>query len=893
MSSLAVAQQALERVEITGSNIKRVDAETASPVQVLSRGDIERTGKQSIQEVLRGITADSQGSIASSFSGGFAAGSSAVSLRGLGVNSTLVLVNGRRMTTYGLADDGARTFVDLNAIPLEAVDRVEVLKDGASAIYGADAVGGVVNIILRKNYNGGSMGASYGQTGRHDGQTTRTFGTVGFGDLGSDGYNAFFSLEASKQRDILARDRGFIGQDDLRSLGFFDTTIGANRPWAGLGPTANTPWGVIRDPVTNARVNVTQCPSVDPDTGVCRFNLRDYQQVQPDIERLNFFGRGTFEVTNSMQAYAEVGLFTTKTRAIGTPSSTNDGGVYDPRDPNNPVLIHGLMNLPAAHPDNPFDVDRTLGLRPLEFGGRNKTIDSKVTRIVTGLQGTAFNWDYDFGLAYIENRMKDVSTGYIRYSVMQAALTDGSYRVNNPGAVSPDVLAAISPTLERNPFSSISLVDLKASRELTKLPGGPLGIALGSEFRLEEADTPPTPYTDTADIVGLGYSTFSARRKVAAVYGELVAPLTRWLELNGALRFDKYSVIGNSRTPKFGFKLKPIDQLAVRGTYAEAFRAPGPAESGGSNFGFTSVAVLTTGNPNLKPEKAKSYTLGLVFEPVAGTSATVDFYTIDRKNEIVQADPATILFAGVPQNGIPLSRIAGALPNSFIYYDSEGGLSAVSGQYENATSTVTDGVDVELRQRMRLGEASNLSMQVNWTHINKFRRTDVFGNTFDYAGTHGPIVLSSGAGTPKDRASFSLTWDRQPFAVTGVVNYVGGLKLVNHRGEQATDNGDGTVTDNSNSLIYPKGTTLDCAVFNTDGSPASGCRLPSFTTFDVFAKWTPFKNLDLNFSIQNLFDRKAPFDPYLVLTYGTNYNQSWHQSGAVGRFFTVGAKYSF
>src|SRR3954467_6057171 len=157
-SQATLAQQqappTLQRVEVTGSNIKRTDTETASPVQVLTRDDIEKTGRQSIQEVLRGITADGLGSVPTSFSNGFAAGSAAVSLRGLGVNSTLVLVNGRRMTTYGLADDGTRNFVDLNSLPLEAVERIEVLKDGASAIYGADAVGGVVNVILRKSYNG-------------------------------------------------------------------------------------------------------------------------------------------------------------------------------------------------------------------------------------------------------------------------------------------------------------------------------------------------------------------------------------------------------------------------------------------------------------------------------------------------------------------------------------------------------------------------------------------------------------------------------------------------------------------------------------------------------------------------------------------------------------------
>jgi iron complex outermembrane receptor protein len=154
-------------------------------------------------------------------------------------------------------------------------------------------------------------------------------------------------------------------------------------------------------------------------------------------------------------------------------------------------------------------------------------------------------------------------------------------------------------------------------------------------------------------------------------------------------------------------------------------------------------------------------------------------------------------------------------------------------------------------------------------------------------------VLSAGAGTPKDRASFSLTWDRGPFAVTGVVNYIASMKLIDHNGEQAADNGDGTVTDTTNGLIYPNNGDLNCAVFDTAGNPYGGCKLPSFTTFDLFGKWNPSKNWEINASIQNLFDAKAPFDPYLVLTYGINYNQTWHQSGAVGRFFTIGAKYTF
>lgn len=898
----ALAQQAtqeLQRITVTGSNIKRTDTETASPVQVLTRDDIEKTGKQSIQEVLRGVTADGQGSIPTSFSNGFASGSAAVSLRGLGVNSTLVLVNGRRMTTYGLADDGTRNFVDLNSLPLEAVERIEVLKDGASAVYGADAVGGVVNVILRSNYTGASIGGSYGQTSHSDGQTTRAFGTLGFGNIDTDKYNVFFSLEASQQKNIWSKDRGFLGQSDLTSRGYYDTTNGAPRLWLGVtSPSTTSPYGVVRNLPNGSgpRVNVIQCApaDIDPNTHVCRYDPLVEQEIQPEIDRLNFFGRGTLQFSPSLTAYAELGIFTTKSKANGTLGGNNDGGVFKPGDPFNPLITHGLMTLPAGHPDNPTPgTARTLAYRPFELGGRDQQTDNTVFRLVQGLQGNAFGWDFDVGASYIKSRLKNDNTGYINYDVMQAALNNGTYRINLPNTTAPSVLAAVSPTLSTIPTSSIKSIDFKATRSLMELPGGPLGVALGGETRWEAANNPPVPGTDTGAIVGLGYSAFAATRRVSAVYGELTAPVVKWLELTGAARYDHYSDFGDSTTPKLGFKLKPIDQFAVRGTYSEAFRAPGPAETGGSSFGFTSVGILSQGNPNIKPETAKSYTLGLIAEPFAGTSATLDFWKIDRKNEIVQADPASIIPAGTPLTGTPLTRIPGAQPNTFIYYDSTGALSTVTGFYRNAAKTKTDGVDLELRHKMSLGEAGKVTAQLNWTHVNKFQRTDPDGNTFDYVGTQGPIVLSAGAGTPKDRASLSLGWDRGPWAVTGVLNYVGPLKMIDHKGEQATDNGDGTVTDNTNGLVFNSNGSTNCAVFDTSGNAFNNCRVPSFTTFDLFTKWTPIKNLDINFSIQNVFDRKAPFDPYLVIPYGINYNQTWHQSGAVGRFLTVGAKYSF
>ena len=530
-------------------------------------------------------------------------------------------------------------------------------------------------------------------------------------------------------------------------------------------------------------------------------------------------------------------------------------------------------------------------------------------RIVQGLQGTAFGWDYDVGASYIRSKLKNQNFGYIIYDRMQAALNNGTYRITNPSLTDPSVLAVISPTLESNPTSSIKSIDVKASRDLMNLPGGALGLAVGAEMRWEAANTPAVPFTDTGSIVGLGYSAFSSTRRVHALYGELNAPVTKWLELSAAARYDKYSDFGYSTTPKVGFKLKPIDQLALRGTYAEAFRAPGPAETGGSSFGFTTFGILSQGNPNIQPEKAKSYSLGLVFEPLTSTSATLDYWRVDRRNEILQADPNAIIPAGQCSSacdgtlGRPDLRnrqVPGAQANTFIYYDVDGALSTVTGFFRNAAKTKTDGIDLELRHKMNLGGAGKLSGQLNWTHVNKFQRTDADGNTLEYAGTHGPLVQSAGGGSPKDRMSLTLTFDRGPWAVTGALNYVGPIKMIDHKGETTPQDIDsdtglpaGTITNGNTGVTYPDAGQYNCGVFDTNGNIYGGCKLPSFTTFDLFAKWTPIKNLDINISIQNLFDKKAPFDPYLAIPYGINYNQTWHQAGAVGRFFTIGAKYSF
>ena len=229
----------LQTITVTGSALPRVDVETPSPVTVITAAQIERSGLKTVSDVVRAISADNSGSIPTSFTAGFAAGSSGVALRGLTVNSTLVLIDGRRSASYALADDGQRTFVDLNTIPVNAVERIDVLKDGASSLYGADAIAGVVNIILKPSYRGGEATAEIG-TSQHGGGTTKRFtGLLGGGDLDKDGHNAYLSVEYQKDDPIKLKDRDFpYNTTDLSSIGGNNLIQG--QPSLNLGSTYGT-----------------------------------------------------------------------------------------------------------------------------------------------------------------------------------------------------------------------------------------------------------------------------------------------------------------------------------------------------------------------------------------------------------------------------------------------------------------------------------------------------------------------------------------------------------------------------------------------------------------------------------------------------------------------------
>ena len=919
------APTTLNRVEVTGSNIKRVDAETASPVQVVTRDDIERSGKNSVAELLQSLAVDNAGSVPMTFGNGFAKGASGISLRGLGVASTLVLINGRRIAPYGNADDGQKIFADLNVIPTEAVDRVEILKDGASAIYGSDAIAGVVNIILRKDFNGTVAKGSFGTSQAGGGSESKVSITHGFGNLEQNKFNVLLNLEIGKVGEINNRDRsgrGQVGKSDGRAIGYdFNGTIGG----VGAGGTGtiiannaagSSVVGNVRNPTTLdyfSRGNpagagfVRTYPGANcanfsnipqgGDLGGCLIDAsQQYGQIQPSQETVNFFGRFTKEFNAGLQLYSELNLYSSKSNSSSTPSGIN-GNVGFPGGP----VSNAAVALGAAHPDNPYNATARFRYLAADVGPRTSESNSDFNRFVVGLKGTAANWDFDTAFLYSSTKGETVRKGFLQKDVAFALLNPSAANVaaanagsaayrslpagsvwrvaENAGLNSAALYAALAPNISDSAKTTTTQIDFKASREIGQLAGGAIGLAVGAEVRNETNELTPTTGTERGNIIGLGYSSFKGDRNVVGVFSEINLPITKALELQAALRVDKYPDLTASTTPKLGAKWTPTPGVVLRGTYAEGFRAPGASEKGNGistsffttavdplrcNLGVTSacsaqsVAGLVSANPNLQPETSQNVTLGVVWEPSNKSNISVDLWQIIRKNEINTEQAAAAIAAGSVARDPSTAQVAG----------DPGAITAILERYINSTQTKVVGLDIDARHRFDLsGGNGKLTFGVQWTHLLEYLRTDD-STTVDYAGTHGNCDVTNCIGTPRDRLNFSANWEMGNWNVTGIVAYRGKLDNVLFRGDPAG---------------------CASALANGTDSP-SGCTVESFTSVDLNLRYKLSPKTQIFGTIRNLFDTVAPFDP---TTYGAVGYNPLDYTGAVGRYFSVGVRHQF
>jgi iron complex outermembrane receptor protein len=922
-------ETALQEVIVTGSHLRRTESETAAPVQVLTAEEIHESGYTSTQQVLSDLTANGQGTLSQSFSGAFASGAAGIALRGLNVGDTLVLIDGHRSAPYPIGDDGYRSFVDVANLPFDAIERIEVLKEGASAIYGSDAIGGVVNIILKKSYEGAQVTADGGISGHGDGASYHASGIWGLGDLASDGHNVYFSAEFRKQDPILYDQRGGTFENrNYAGQGGINATYGV--PSALNGGLAGSKTGYVTDP-TGAIVGFMKgCTAASYAAGGCGYQ-DTWDQIQPPTENINLLGRFTQNIATDWQWDFEGGYFESKSEQANRPDGPAQyaggyqGIAFGPGL--GPTLLAPVppITIPATNPSYPAGTGLASALLRYNFVGLGPTLtetDAHTYRAVFDLNGKAGGWNLEASAGYTEVVLNETGLNYISETNLQSALnsTTDPYLVGQPNSGALD--SFIAPTLMTTQTSKLAFGHAGASRDLFQLPGGPLGLAFGGDWYVrDQYGVAPPQVQSGIQAVGDFSNNFTIGvQQVESGYAEIDAPIVKQFDAGAAIRYDHYNLSGGRASPQVTFKFTPIEQIAFRGTASEGFVAPGPGENGRAGQSFFAGTIadpvlcptpatltapgnfagqclvqlpgLQQSNAALKPETSKQWTLGVVLEPIRDISATFDWYSIVINNEIVPGSAAGVgagsivrgtNFAPIPEYQPGGGTVLTVPPVAPIAYY---GIS-----YVNANTTRTSGFDLALQGQHKF-DFGTISSKATLTYIEKWDLV-LNGQTYSLAGTHGPYFYSGDTGNPRSRIQWATTFSRPSWEVTGTMNYIDSFEDI----------------DPSATLfgLAPQGTCLQ-ALTNSGGfagtvfanqlgngviPPQVGCTVGHFITFDLQGRYDLTKHLEIHASAINLFNAKAPLD---YVTYGgalgaVPWNPSLHLQGAIGQYFNLGATY--
>ena len=786
----------LERVEVTGSSIKRVDAETALPVQVIKREDIDKSGATTAAEILKSISANTAAltdgaSITDGTSG--QRGFNGANLRGLGVSSTLVLLNGRRLANFATPGDNAG--VDLNNIPAGAIQRVEVLKDGASAIYGTDAIGGVINFITRKDYQGFDVNTSFANT-QEGGAGKKTLSVSGgYGDLSTDGFNLFGVVDLQKLDALRSSQRQFI-QD--RPLATLLPALMSSKPYpanirirsadqwaamqqAGLIP-ANAPYvrSTLVDPAApncNPPASVYAVNSYGGKYG-CSYDYMRDTEIYPESTKNSFLGRATLQANPDNQLFVEVMQSSAKSIYRMSPNPINISSF--------PVaLLPDAYRAALSAPGLPSTVNR-IQLRMTEAGNRTDEVTSTGQRLLIGATGLVAGWDYDVGLARAENKVVDKYVdGYVLDDKYEAAVLNGT--VNPFGPSSQAGLAFISSIKvndeARSSKGTTTSLDGKISKALMPLAGGDLAIAIGGELRRENATFTPSALLTSNNIAGdrdtgllAGSSTALVAtdnsRQISSVYAEVIAPVSKQVELQFALRHDRYSDAGNSTNPKFGLRWQPGQDLLVRASAGTGFRAPSlsdlysPTTYGSASSFLTDPQCVKNGgsidsctdqwpverrsNPDLKPEKSQQFSLGLVFDASKSMSFSVDYWNI-RKTDVISTLGEQIIVNN-----------PGAYNANYIQRDADGNITNIILKKENQGALNTSGLDLGANFKSAATAFGRFSVDLNGTLILNYDRQ--FGPLEPVRSNLG--VFLNDQVIQKWRHRLSFGWDMGAYNLT-------------------------------------------------------------------------------------------------------------------------------
>lgn len=908
----------VECIEVTGSRIKRADLESASPVSIITTEDMKVQGISNISDALQNLTAQSGGLTAAVNNGGN--GNATVNLRGMGSSRTLVLVNGRRMIASGT---GASSTVDLNAIPFSAVKRIEVLKDGASAVYGSDALAGVVNIIMRDDFEGFELDASYAETGEGDGDEASLSSTFG---VSSDKGNVVVNVGFYDRGTVRASDRDYSACPYAESGG--ERFCAGSGNSLGMNAILDDGRRVQFEPGGNGSSTDTGYHTyVGSGEGNDTYNYSSASYLSTPATRYNVSVLGNYELAGNLNFFAEA-YYTNRTSTQQmAPAPINYTYSVDGRSwvlSQNPDVypFSGLYDF-ATPGDN---VDMLPLRRMSEMGGRVFEQEVNTAQFTTGLEGfIADQYAWNVFYTYGRNSAIDRSKNYINVDKMIASVNENCEGVSVTGSSSDYTVTgndASAPCINYFGEGALSQSDAdylrytdqgtsgtemhhlgaSISGDLFEMPSGVVGFAFGLEHREESAFNQPDAFSSSGIGSGNAVQPTSGGYKVDEAYVELVVPLlddlpmVQSLDLEAALRYFDYDTFGSDTTYKLGLTWRMTDEVMLRSVLSTAFRAPSVSELyGGQSDSFTNytdpctgfggagfdsryqtacasdaasglipsngtfaqnsgqLRAVVGGNPDLGPETADTFTVGLVVEPIEGLSFTVDYYDIEVDNVISSVGITTKL------DKCYSAGEEGGQGGSFalcegVVRDATGNFDGTPSLDQNLSTWNLSGVDFNAQYSF---DAAGLAWRADWeaSYISKWEVQEFAGEPIqDYVG-----VASSGSGSiPEWKHNVSLRAAGDDWTVSYKVMYV-------------------------DSLV-----TESVALFDGDPADYYSPEADSFVSHTLSGTYQLNEHVSLRGGIDNLTDEEPPYysDYDDANTDTTLYKY-------IGRNFFVGTTISF
>ncbi|KTG20787.1 TonB-dependent receptor [Pseudoalteromonas sp. XI10] len=807
------AAESIEKIQVTGSRIKRTDMETSSPVTLIGADDIKAMGASSIDGVLQKMTAAS-GAMTNPAVNNGSGGNARVDLRGLGAQRTLVLVNGRRMINSGT---GAASTVDLNTIPVSMIKQVEVLKDGASAVYGTDAVAGVVNIILKDDFEGLDMNLNGAITGEGDADETSFDITMG---SSFDRGNVVIGLQYTDRGDASQADRDFSDcpiEEDYENGSFY------------CGGSSYTPFGHVW--AENADLQGQADGEWHDFTSAGdAYNYSATSYLYTPMRRLNLTGIGHFDVTDETRLVSEFTYSKRWSTQQMAPQPVWFDFTYDADAMGDSLLSHGVAD----------GEDISYGRRMTDVGPRGYEQVVDTVRAVVGLDGAFDNgWGWDTSVVFGRNDSVDRATNLLNMGSIQDAIEEGTFNPLNQADWSGSNLAQYNYTENNSGGSQLLVLSAGLNGEVMELPAGYVGFAAGIERREEKAWYVPDSLTSQGLANDPRVEPTGGRFDVNEAYVEFAVPLladapfAEMVDLSAAIRAFDYSTFGSDETWKLGLTWRVNDELMLRAVRSTAFRAPTVSELyQGKSPSFEQVnfpgaqdqaEVTVGGNDQLTPELADTVTAGFVYAPewFDGFSMTVDYYEIEIENSISSVNNQYIVENCLDAStGAYKNQDTALCQSSAINFNQSTGRISFNNQLQNIGNESTKGYDVNFKYAF---EAAGLNWRtgLDVTILDEYI-VDSGTSTIDYTG-----LVTSGIGSyAKVKSNFTLNasgdnWDAQYQArmIDGLDSYA-------------------CLADDSECLVPSVGTVV---------------------YHDISGSYILNDTVSFSAGVNNLFDKQAPY----------------------------------